>query len=226
MKAAIISLMVAGLLLTGIFAGCVGNNEKASKLATACKCGTACPKGGNCTGNCTCNETAVDFSTIMKQAPTDVADGVAHWKFSDGAALFFQYDVAAPMGASTHIQYAMNLPEDVKAVEVLCDWESQFMDLDMFFQKKGKDMGVSSAHIMMMDPTGAALGEKGTTWEYFNLVANKTKKFTLPEQYAIDVEIFNNWDPQSQAAPTPFTVDVWVYTEAPAQWHPHQDEGQ
>ncbi|MDD5501851.1 MAG: hypothetical protein PHH26_00105 [Candidatus Thermoplasmatota archaeon] len=226
MKAAIISLMVAGLLLTGIFAGCVGGNEKVNKAATACKCGSACPKGGNCTGNCMCNETAVDFSTIMKQAPTDVKDGVAHWKFTEGMAFYFQYDVAQPTGASTHIKYDMNLPEGVKALEVLVDWESQFMDLDLFLLKKGKDIGVSSAHIMMMDPTGAALGDQGTTWEYINLVANKTKKFSLPETYTIDIDEFNNWDPQSQAAPTPFTVDVWVYTEAPAQWHPHQDEGQ
>jgi hypothetical protein len=80
---------------------------------------------------------------------------------------------------------------------------------------------------MVNDPMVTALGDQGATWEYFNAVANKTKKFAIPMDYQIRVDVFNNWEPTAASGtPTPFTIDIWVYAEVPAQWHPHQELGQ
>ena len=115
------------------------------------------------------------------------------------------------------------------AVECHVDWEAETLDIDMYFMK-GTKVVCGDNHGMMADPwTMIPVSDfKGSTWEYFSSVRGETKG-TIREsgEYTIYVEAFNNWDPRAFAGtPTPFTIDIWVYTVLSAQWHPHQNPGE
>ncbi len=216
MRKMLFAMLAVGLMLATGFSGCVGEKKETPK-------GIETPKE---------NQT-VDFATIMKQAPeSDSTPTMGHWRFEYTMGFAFQYGIAAegvppPTGDVGHILHDIKLPEGVAAIEALVDWESEFMDIDMYLLKGGKDTGICKPNYMINDPFVIAQGDQGTTWEYFNAQINKTKKFSVPGDYAIDVEKFNNWDPEtSNTNSTPFTLDIWIYTEVPAQWHPHQELGQ
>ncbi|MDD5501852.1 MAG: hypothetical protein PHH26_00110 [Candidatus Thermoplasmatota archaeon] len=210
---AVFAVLAVGLMVAAAFGGCIGGKAPVKEQSIPTEEG---------------NKT-VDFSTIMKQAPTDVTDGVAHWRIDGAAAFQFNYDQtgALPPATLEQFTYDLKLPNGTVAIEVLCDWESANMDLDMYFLKGGKDTGLCQPNYMVNDPMVVALGDQGATWEYFNAIQNKTKKFSIPTDYQIRVDVFNNWEPTAAAGtPTPFTLDVWVYTAAPEKWHPHQELGQ
>ncbi len=203
----IMAILITGLFFAGTLAGCIGSDEVPAIQEIEEE------------------QMVVDFNTIMATPPTDTTETMAHWRFDEVAGLNVQYDVAVT--EIEHFLYEIKLCEGIVALEAHADWGSQFMDIDMYLLKKGKDTGICTPNYMVMDPLVIAQGDQGTTWEYFNAVLNQTKKFSVPDSYTIDIEIFNNWDAAgAPAGTTPWSLDIWVYTEVPAGWHPHQELGE